>query len=103
MVGRDRLQWGADPPPDLVIEIDVTSYTAAEDYLPYGVPEVWLFKRNLLSIFALESTVYQPKTTSRYFPETDLQAIISQCLQMANEQGVGMAIRKLRQLLIRPL
>lgn len=97
VVGRDRLQWGADPPPDLVIEIDVTSYTAAEDYLPYGVPEVWLFRNNLLSILALESDVYQPKTISRYFPEVDLPVIVRQCLKMANEQGSGIALRELRQ------
>jgi len=35
IVGRDRLQWGIDLPPDLVIEIDVTTYDA-NDYL-YGV------------------------------------------------------------------
>ncbi|MDX2215304.1 MAG: Uma2 family endonuclease [Oculatellaceae cyanobacterium bins.114] len=43
-VGKDRLDWQIDPPPDLVIEIDVTTYTAIEDYAPYLVPEVWLFK-----------------------------------------------------------
>ena len=45
-VGKDRINWQIDPPPDLVIEIDVTSYTAAEDFLPYKVPEVWLFKKS---------------------------------------------------------
>lgn len=39
-VGKDRMDWQANPPPDLVIEIDVTTYTVAEDYSPYGVPEV---------------------------------------------------------------
>ena len=99
MVGRDRLQWRVDPPPDLVIEIDVTSYTAAEDYLPYRVPEIWLFKNTLLSIFALESGAYAQKTSSRYFPKVDLPVIVGQCLKMANEQGSGMAIRALRQIL----
>jgi len=32
---------GIDLPPDLVIEIDVT-HTDANDYLLYGVPEVWV-------------------------------------------------------------
>jgi Uma2 family endonuclease len=36
VVGKDRINWEIDPPPDLVIEIDVTSYTSAEDYLPYA-------------------------------------------------------------------
>ncbi len=100
VVGKDRLNWGIDPPPDLVIEIDVTTYTATDDYLPYGVPEVWLFKHNQLSISTLESGEYQPQATSRYFPEIDLKAIASQCLQTASERGTGIALRELRQRLI---
>jgi Uma2 family endonuclease len=96
-MGKDRINWQTDPPPDLVIEIDVTSYTSAEDYLPYGVPEVWLFKKKHLSILLLEAGEYQPHTTSRYFPNIDLQELISQCLQTASEEGTGVAIRKLRQ------
>jgi Uma2 family endonuclease len=96
VVGKDRIDWQSDLPPDLVIEIDVTSYTAVEDYLAYGVPEVWLFKNNHLSISALVSGQYQVKTVSRYFPEIDVQELVRQCLQTANQQGVGAAIQKLR-------
>lgn len=97
VVGKDRLNWSVDPPPDLVIEIDVTSYTDAADYLPYRVPEVWLFKADRLTISALESGVYQIQSTSHYFPEINLQKTIAQCLKTANEQGMGMALRELRQ------
>ena len=31
--GKKRIDWRIDPPPDLLIEIDVTSYSAVEDYL----------------------------------------------------------------------
>ena len=96
VVGKDRINWENDPPPDLAIEIDVTSYTAVEDYLPYGVPEVWLFKNNRLSISALESGQYQIKNVSRYFPEIDLQELVRQCLETASQQVTGTAIRDLR-------
>ncbi len=59
--GKDRINWQPDPPPDLVIEIDVTTYTAAEDYAPYSVPEVWLFKKGGLKIYAFSNTVYLRK------------------------------------------
>ena len=39
IIGKQRIDWQTDPPPDLVIEVDVTSFTAAEDYLPYRIPE----------------------------------------------------------------
>ncbi|HEY9906137.1 MAG TPA: Uma2 family endonuclease [Thermosynechococcaceae cyanobacterium] len=96
-VGRDRLQWDTDPPPDLVIEIDVFSYTSAEDYLPYRVPEVWLFKQNRLTIHGLKASEYQLQTHSRYFSELDLPMLASDCLQAANDRGTGIAIRELRQ------
>lgn len=100
VVGRDRLQWGTDPSPDLVIEIDVTTYTDANDYALYSVPEVWLLKRSQLVIYGLQAGQYQVQTTSRYFPEVDLPAIVTQCLQAASDRGTGVAIRELRRALV---
>ncbi len=97
VIGKDRIDWQVDPPPDLVIEIDVTSYTAAEDFLPYKVPEVWLFKKSGLSIYSLSEDTYQQQSFSRYFPEVDLSEIISSVLKVASEQGTGVAIRGLRE------
>ncbi|MGF1672680.1 MAG: Uma2 family endonuclease [Rivularia sp. (in: cyanobacteria)] len=96
-VGKDRINWQIDPPPDLVIEIDVTSYTAAEDFLPYKVPEVWLFKKSGLSIHSLSGNSYQEQSFSQYFPVIDLPTIITHVLQIASEQGTGVAIRDLRK------
>jgi Uma2 family endonuclease len=98
-VGRDRLQWGTDPAPDLVIEIDVTTYTDANDYAPYGVPEVWLFKKQLL-IYELQNDSYVQQSQSRYFPQFDLPTIVAECLEAANQRGTGVAIRELRQRLL---
>lgn len=99
-VGRDRLQWGVDPAPDLVIEIDVTTYTDANDYALYGVPEVWLLKRSHLVMYALQGSEYQQQAISRYFPEVDLPALVTECLESAKSQGTGVAIRELRQRLL---
>lgn len=96
-VGKDRIDWQTDPPPDLVIEIDVTTYTAAKDYLPYCVPEVWLFKKSGLQIYALQNEVYKLQSCSRYFPTRNLPVMIAQVLQIASEQGTGTALREFRQ------
>ena len=96
-VGKDRIDWQTDLPPDLVIEIDVTTYTAAADYLPYKVPEVWLFKKSGLKIYNLEGETYQLQPFSRYFPEIDLPTAIAQVLQVASQQGTGVALREFRQ------
>lgn len=96
VVGRDRLQWDTDPSPDLAIEIDVTSYTDVNDYAPYHIPEVWLFKRNQLLIYGLHENKYQKQPTSRYFPGINLQSLVTECLESASAYGTGVAIRKLR-------
>ena len=96
-VGKDRIDWQKEPPPDLVVEIDVTTYTAAEDYAPYGVPEVWLFKKSQLKIFGLQGKSYREQTASRYFPDADVGAIATQVLQAASARGTGVALRELRQ------
>jgi Uma2 family endonuclease len=49
--GKERIDWRNDPPPDLVLEIDVTSYSDVQDYLPYRVPEVWLFRNKELVMY----------------------------------------------------
>ena len=94
--GKDRIDWQNDPPPDLVIEIDVTSYTDINDYLPYRVPEVWLLKNNQLLVYRLHGESYV-LAESGYFP--NVSEIVRQCLQIASEQTTSEAIRWLRNFL----
>jgi Uma2 family endonuclease len=95
--GKKRIDWQQDPPPDLVIEIDVTSYSDVGDYLPYRVPEVWLFKNQQLLIYQLQGEDYQLQTQSLYFPDFDLQNAIACCVQIAYERNTSAAIRDLKQ------
>jgi Uma2 family endonuclease len=95
--GKKRIDWQQDPPPDLVIEIDVTSYSDVADYLPYRVPEVWLFKKQQLLIHQLQGNDYQLQAESRYFPGFDLAKAIATCVQIAYERNTSAAIRDLKQ------
>ena len=97
MLGKKRINWRIDPPPDLVLEIDITSYSDVNDYLPYRVPEVWLFKRDRLRIYQLQGNTYSLQTQSRYFPDIDLQSIVDRALQLAYDRNTSSAIRDLRQ------
>jgi Uma2 family endonuclease len=101
--GKKRIDWRQDPPPDLVIEIDVTSYSDVRDYIPYRVPEVWLVKKQQLLIYQLQGADYQLQTQSQYFPEFDLQSAIARCIQIAYDRNSSTAIRDFKQqLLLRP-
>ncbi|KKI98958.1 Uma2 family endonuclease [Prochlorothrix hollandica] len=95
--GKDRIDWQTEPPPDLVIEIDVSSYTDVVDYAPYGVPEVWIFRRSGLAIYQLQGSGYEPAIASRFFPDVKLGAIVAATLDRAAIDGSGTALRHLRQ------
>ncbi len=95
--GKERIDWRNDPPPDLVLEIDVTSYSDANDYLPYRVPEVWLFRKQQLLIYQLQGTEYLIQPQSRYFPNINLLDVVSRCHQVAYERNTSAAIRDLKQ------
>ncbi|MCC5639185.1 Uma2 family endonuclease [Nostoc sp. CHAB 5844] len=96
-VGKSRIDWQNDPPPDLAIEIDVTSYTDINDYLVYKVPEVWLLRNKHLLIYRLQGETYV-LGESRYFP--NIAEIVQQCFQIASEETTSEAIRWLRKFLV---
>lgn len=95
--GKERIDWRNDPPPDLVLEIDVTSYSDVQDYLPYRVPEVWLFRQQQLLIYQIQGDEYEVKSQSQYFPEVNLADIVARCLEIAYQRNTSAAIRHLRQ------
>ena len=95
--GKKRIDWQNDPPPDLVIEIDVTSYSDIQDYLPYRVPEVWLFRKQQLLIYQLQGETYQLQTQSRYFIDFDLDSSIARCVEIAYQRNTSAAIRDLKR------
>jgi len=39
--GKKRLDLTVDPPPDLALEVDITSRTHPDTYAALGVPELW--------------------------------------------------------------
>ncbi len=95
--GKKRINWSVDPAPDLVIEIDITSYTDVNDYLVYKVPEVWLFKSDRVTIYRLQNDSYLVNNSSRYFPELDVLQLIADCFKVASNRNASVAIRQLRQ------
>lgn len=70
--GRVRDVWNLDitidPPPDLLVEIDITSSSSNRfvTYAGAGVPEVWRYKLGEgLRAFILEGAMYAPLAVSR--------------------------------------
>lgn len=94
--GKRRIDWETDPPPDLVIEVDITSYSEVNDYLPFSVPEVWLLKHDRLHIYQLGLKEYVMSAESQHFSGINLQAMVAECLRIAYERNTSAAMRYLR-------
>lgn len=85
-----------DPPPDLAIESDVTSKTTMAAYAVIGVPEVWIYENNTLTINLLQKEGYSETTNSLVFPELAVGAMIPKLVQQAFQQGTSQMLRELR-------
>lgn len=81
--GKKRLDLNEDPPPDLVVEIDITS--SSENRLPVyadlGVMEVWRYN-GTLKIYQLQNKQYVQTRDSQAFPGVAI-AEIDRFLQQA--------------------
>ncbi|PZV18509.1 MAG: hypothetical protein DCF21_08220 [Leptolyngbya sp.] len=68
--GKDAIDLTIDPPPDLAIEIDNTSSSLNRMaiYAALGVPEVWRFDGETLTIYALVEGGYRPRRWSTVLP-----------------------------------
>ncbi len=96
--GRDRLDFEVDPPPDLAIEIDITSRTAFDNYQVLGVPELWKYNGKKLQINVLRSGIYIQSQTSDLFPNLDVGSIIPDLLLLSKTQGRFAAIQQMREI-----
>jgi Uma2 family endonuclease len=69
--GKDRIDLRVDPPPDLVVEVDVSrsSLDRLAIYASLGVPEVWRFAEQALTFHVLGTNGrYSSATHSPSFP-----------------------------------
>lgn len=67
---KEQIDLNQDPPPDLVVEIDITSSSIdrLSLYASLGVPEVWRYDGNRLIIYQLETQEYVERDVSPTFP-----------------------------------
>jgi Uma2 family endonuclease len=67
--GKKRLDLTEDPPPDLVVKIDVTSPSdnRLQVYADLGVAEVWIYNGESLVIQQLQNGLYITSPTSQFF------------------------------------
>lgn len=99
VAGR-KVDLSQDPPPDLVVEVDITHTDIAKDrlYASMGVPEFWRYNGQVWRIFQLQGEAYQELDRSPTFDwvnKEDLYQFLEQAQQ--DEITAEQAFRSLAQ------
>ena len=88
---------GGDPPPDLALEIDLTSKSLNRFpiYARLGVPEIWCYDSGALKIYHLRDGNYIESATSLALPQLPIQEIpqLIDANRAAGRRAIRQAIR----------
>lgn len=84
------------PPPDLVLEIDITSRTYLDNYRQLGVPELWRYTQSGLQINLLQEGEYIESLSSPNFPQIPIIELINQFVKQSQQVGRSEAIRNFK-------
>lgn len=96
--GKKRVDLKKDPPPDLMIEIDISrsSMDKFGIYAALEVNEVWVFDGTTLAIFERRRNSYRELPFSPHFPGLPLTSKIPEILTRSESIGDIAALKEFR-------
>jgi Uma2 family endonuclease len=105
ILGKERIDLEVDPAPDLVIKVDLTSMTKAEDYEAIltvsveqrGAKELWIYRRDQLLIYEFDGQKYQERQGSCQFPGYDVMALMMRYVDRGWQVGSSVAVREFEE------
>ena len=102
--GKDNLDMSVDPPPDLAVEIDISrdSRRRLSIYAALGVPEVWRFDGESLTVYVRQAHgEYEAVAVSPHFPSippTEIEAILKRRHEMDDNALMRLFRARVREL-----
>ena len=98
VIGKRTLDLDVDPPPDVVVEIDITNESLSKFpiYAAIGVPEIWRYDRARVQMFELSGDRYASTVGSRFFSGFSC-AMLLESLDLAKTLGQTEALKRLRE------
>ena len=95
--GTQEIDLTVDPPPDLVIEVDITSLSLNKlpIHAQIGVPEVWRHDGETLAILSLEGEQYGEAAASHVLPPLTID-VLSSFVEASRTQGRTVWMRAVR-------
>ncbi len=96
--GKDRIDLAVDPPPDLVIEVDITSPSINKlpIYAQLGVPEVWRYDGEKLEILKLRDDRYLQVSESAVLPSLT-GSVLTELVEQSKFSRRTFWLREVRQ------
>ncbi|NEO57951.1 MAG: Uma2 family endonuclease [Okeania sp. SIO3B5] len=96
--GKIQFDFNIDPPPDLAIEIDITSSSLDRltIYAALGIGEIWRFDGENLFIYCLQNGSYQEQEKSNVLPILS-KSVILNFLTRRGEKGENSLLREFRE------
>jgi Uma2 family endonuclease len=96
--GKPRIDLDVDPPPDLVIEIDITSpsLNKLSIYARMGVPEIWRHDGGRVSIFVLREGEYAVVAEGAVLPPLS-GPVLSRSVEESRSLGSAAWMRRVRE------
>lgn len=95
---KRKLDLRKDPPPDLAIEVDITSGSVAREpiYAALRVPEIWRYDGERIGVLLRQPDgTYAPAPASAAFPAFPMEQV-NQFLAIGLAEGKSAAVRALR-------
>ncbi|MEN3331326.1 MAG: hypothetical protein V7641_691 [Blastocatellia bacterium] len=98
IIGRDSIDLTCDPPPDVVVEIDIWSESTGKMgfYAAIGVPEFWRYDKRQLRIYHLSEQGYVEAPASLAFPLLTGEAL-TRFLEQSKSEGQSATLRAFRE------
>ena len=93
VIGKEELDLESDPPPDIVVEVDITarSLKKLSIYAALCVPEVWRYDGETLQIYKLSVGKYVETLASRFLPGLS-GSILAKHIELSKTHGQTKAL-----------
>jgi Uma2 family endonuclease len=98
IIGKRSLDFNIDPPPDIVVEIDVTNASQFKFpiYAALGVPEIWRYDGSQAYFYHLAGEQYVETSHSQAFPFLP-STVLAQFIEQSKTEGQDAALDAARE------
>ena len=98
IIGKRTIDLESDPPPDVVVEIDVTNESLSKFpiYAALSVPEIWQYDGKTAQFYELAGERYRQTSESRFLPRLT-PAMLAEALEHSKTAGQTAALVAFRQ------